>query len=88
MKNCGQTIHDEVASKQTMEELKDLFKVEFSKIAHFCIYFLAVKTFFSSNTFELNYNLDLGSWRSETVRTTDLFMKPSCIKHSVVPLLL
>lgn len=29
VKNCGQTIHDEVASKQTMEELKDLFKVEF-----------------------------------------------------------
>ncbi|XP_007556323.1 hepatocyte growth factor-regulated tyrosine kinase substrate isoform X3 [Poecilia formosa] len=26
VKNCGQTIHDEVASKQTMEELKDLFK--------------------------------------------------------------
>lgn len=29
MKNCGQTVHDEVASKQTMEELKDLFKVVF-----------------------------------------------------------
>lgn len=29
VKNCGQTVHDEVASKQTMEELKDLFKVEF-----------------------------------------------------------
>lgn len=28
MKNCGQTVHDEVASKQTMEELKDLLKVE------------------------------------------------------------
>ncbi|XP_014886524.1 hepatocyte growth factor-regulated tyrosine kinase substrate isoform X2 [Poecilia latipinna] len=28
VKNCGQTIHDEVASKQTMEELKDLFKTE------------------------------------------------------------
>lgn len=27
VKNCGQTVHDEVASKQTMEELKDLFKV-------------------------------------------------------------
>lgn len=27
VKNCGQTIHDEVASKQTMEELKELFKV-------------------------------------------------------------
>ncbi|KAM6957543.1 hepatocyte growth factor-regulated tyrosine kinase substrate isoform 2-T2 [Aplochiton taeniatus] len=26
VKNCGQTIHDEVASKQTMEELKDLLK--------------------------------------------------------------
>ncbi|XP_051905482.1 hepatocyte growth factor-regulated tyrosine kinase substrate isoform X1 [Hippocampus zosterae] len=26
VKNCGQTIHDEVASKQTMEELKDLIK--------------------------------------------------------------
>ncbi|XP_015254025.1 PREDICTED: hepatocyte growth factor-regulated tyrosine kinase substrate isoform X5 [Cyprinodon variegatus] len=26
VKNCGQTVHDEVASKQTMEELKDLFK--------------------------------------------------------------
>uniref|UniRef100_A0A672LMB9 Hepatocyte growth factor-regulated tyrosine kinase substrate n=1 Tax=Sinocyclocheilus grahami TaxID=75366 RepID=A0A672LMB9_SINGR len=26
VKNCGQTIHDEVASKQTMEELKELFK--------------------------------------------------------------
>lgn len=29
MKNCGQTVHDEVASKQTMEELKDLLKVDF-----------------------------------------------------------
>lgn len=28
VKNCGQTVHDEVASKQTMEELKDLFKVQ------------------------------------------------------------
>ncbi|XP_051905483.1 hepatocyte growth factor-regulated tyrosine kinase substrate isoform X2 [Hippocampus zosterae] len=28
VKNCGQTIHDEVASKQTMEELKDLIKTE------------------------------------------------------------
>ncbi|KAJ8345364.1 hypothetical protein SKAU_G00295570 [Synaphobranchus kaupii] len=28
VKNCGQTIHDEVASKQTMEELKDLLKTE------------------------------------------------------------
>ncbi|XP_043956191.1 hepatocyte growth factor-regulated tyrosine kinase substrate isoform X2 [Gambusia affinis] len=28
VKNCGQTVHDEVASKQTMEELKDLFKTE------------------------------------------------------------
>lgn len=28
MKNCGQTVHDEVASKQTMEELKDLLKVD------------------------------------------------------------
>ena len=27
VKNCGQTVHDEVASKQTMEELKDLIKV-------------------------------------------------------------
>ncbi|XP_042575741.1 hepatocyte growth factor-regulated tyrosine kinase substrate-like isoform X3 [Cyprinus carpio] len=26
VKNCGQTVHDEVASKQTMEELKELFK--------------------------------------------------------------
>ncbi|KAM4598528.1 hepatocyte growth factor-regulated tyrosine kinase substrate isoform 3-T3 [Polymixia lowei] len=26
VKNCGQTVHDEVASKQTMEELKDLIK--------------------------------------------------------------
>uniref|UniRef100_A0A3B5A8T6 Hepatocyte growth factor-regulated tyrosine kinase substrate n=1 Tax=Stegastes partitus TaxID=144197 RepID=A0A3B5A8T6_9TELE len=26
VKNCGQTVHDEVASKQTMEELKDLLK--------------------------------------------------------------
>ncbi|XP_051996038.1 hepatocyte growth factor-regulated tyrosine kinase substrate-like isoform X1 [Xyrauchen texanus] len=26
VKNCGQTIHDEVACKQTMEELKELFK--------------------------------------------------------------
>ncbi|XP_041943235.1 hepatocyte growth factor-regulated tyrosine kinase substrate isoform X10 [Alosa pseudoharengus] len=26
VKNCGQTIHDEVASKQTMEELKELLK--------------------------------------------------------------
>lgn len=29
VKNCGQTVHDEVASKQTMEELKDLLKVNF-----------------------------------------------------------
>ncbi|XP_019752916.1 hepatocyte growth factor-regulated tyrosine kinase substrate isoform X2 [Hippocampus comes] len=28
VKNCGQTVHDEVASKQTMEELKDLIKTE------------------------------------------------------------
>lgn len=28
MKNCGQTVHDEVASKTTMEELKDLLKVK------------------------------------------------------------
>ena len=27
VKNCGQTVHDEVANKQTMEELKDLLKV-------------------------------------------------------------
>lgn len=27
MKNCGQTVHDEVANKQTMEELKELLKV-------------------------------------------------------------
>ncbi|XP_053707344.1 hepatocyte growth factor-regulated tyrosine kinase substrate isoform X4 [Synchiropus splendidus] len=26
VKNCGQTVHDEVASKQTMEELKELIK--------------------------------------------------------------
>ncbi|XP_017280929.1 hepatocyte growth factor-regulated tyrosine kinase substrate isoform X5 [Kryptolebias marmoratus] len=26
VKNCGQTVHDEVASKQTMEELKELLK--------------------------------------------------------------
>eukprot|EP00062_Callorhinchus_milii_P004695 gi/632943331/ref/XP_007886892.1/ PREDICTED: hepatocyte growth factor-regulated tyrosine kinase substrate isoform X4 [Callorhinchus milii] len=26
VKNCGQTIHDEVANKQTLEELKELFK--------------------------------------------------------------
>lgn len=31
VKNCGQTIHDEVASKLTMEELKDLFKVKKKK---------------------------------------------------------
>lgn len=30
VKNCGQTVHDEVASKQTMEELKDLLKVAVS----------------------------------------------------------
>ncbi|KAL0993555.1 hypothetical protein UPYG_G00109660 [Umbra pygmaea] len=28
VKNCGQTVHDEVASKTTMEELKDLLKTE------------------------------------------------------------
>ncbi|XP_062305455.1 hepatocyte growth factor-regulated tyrosine kinase substrate isoform X1 [Osmerus eperlanus] len=28
VKNCGQTVHDEVASKQTMEELKELLKTE------------------------------------------------------------
>lgn len=33
MKNCGQTVHDEVASKQTMEELKDLIKVSVSLIS-------------------------------------------------------
>ncbi|MBN3285424.1 HGS kinase, partial [Polyodon spathula] len=27
VKNCGQTVHDEVANKQTMEELKDLLKL-------------------------------------------------------------
>lgn len=27
VKNCGQTVHDEVANKQTMEELKELLKV-------------------------------------------------------------
>lgn len=32
MKNCGQTVHDEVASKQTMEELKELLKVKFCQI--------------------------------------------------------
>lgn len=32
VKNCGQTVHDEVASKQTMEELKDLLKVDFFRI--------------------------------------------------------
>nr|XP_014340037.1 PREDICTED: hepatocyte growth factor-regulated tyrosine kinase substrate isoform X3 [Latimeria chalumnae] len=26
VKNCGQTVHDEIANKQTMEELKDLLK--------------------------------------------------------------
>ncbi|XP_072882425.1 hepatocyte growth factor-regulated tyrosine kinase substrate isoform X4 [Hemitrygon akajei] len=26
VKNCGQTVHDEVANKQTMEDLKELFK--------------------------------------------------------------
>lgn len=26
VKNCGQTVHDEVANKQTMEELKELLK--------------------------------------------------------------
>lgn len=29
VKNCGQTVHDEVANKQTMEELKELLKVGF-----------------------------------------------------------
>ncbi|XP_077475869.1 hepatocyte growth factor-regulated tyrosine kinase substrate isoform X2 [Stigmatopora argus] len=28
VKNCGQTVHDEVASKQTMEELKELIKTQ------------------------------------------------------------
>ncbi|XP_034151369.1 hepatocyte growth factor-regulated tyrosine kinase substrate isoform X2 [Esox lucius] len=28
VKNCGQTVHDEVASKTTMEELKELLKTE------------------------------------------------------------
>lgn len=32
VKNCGQTIHDEVACKQTMEELKELFKVIAAKL--------------------------------------------------------
>lgn len=27
VKNCGQTVHDEVANKQTMEELKEILKV-------------------------------------------------------------
>ncbi|XP_029617760.1 hepatocyte growth factor-regulated tyrosine kinase substrate-like [Salmo trutta] len=30
VKNCGQTVHDEVACKTTMEELKDLLKVTLS----------------------------------------------------------
>lgn len=38
MKNCGQTIHDEVASKQTMEELKDLLKVTFILFVSFFIF--------------------------------------------------
>jgi len=30
VKNCGQTVHDEVANKQTMEELKEILKVNTS----------------------------------------------------------
>lgn len=30
VKNCGQTVHDEVANKQTMEELKEILKVSIS----------------------------------------------------------
>jgi hypothetical protein len=33
VKNCGQTVHDEVASKQTMEELKDLIKVNLALVS-------------------------------------------------------
>lgn len=36
MKNCGQTVHDEVANKQTMEELKEILKVS---ISYFTIVF-------------------------------------------------
>lgn len=35
VKNCGQTVHDEVASKQTMEELKELLKVPLSIMGWF-----------------------------------------------------
>lgn len=31
VKNCGQTVHDEVANKQTMEELKEILKVNISQ---------------------------------------------------------
>lgn len=36
VKNCGQTVHDEVANKQTMEELKEILKVS---ISYFTIVF-------------------------------------------------
>lgn len=42
VKNCGQTIHDEVASKQTMEELKDLLKVMF--LEHHAYVHIAIDT--------------------------------------------
>lgn len=45
VKNCGQTVHDEVASKQTMEELKDLLKVPILQ----CICILPVFFFFASS---------------------------------------
>lgn len=37
MKNCGQTVHDEVASKQTMEELKELLKVIYTLLLSYII---------------------------------------------------
>ena len=53
MKNCGQTVHDEVASKQTMEELKDLLKVTFLLfVSYSFIYFFI--PFFCFGQFPVN----------------------------------
>ncbi|XP_061086877.1 hepatocyte growth factor-regulated tyrosine kinase substrate-like isoform X3 [Conger conger] len=40
VKNCGQTIHDEVASKQTMEELKDLLKLTEPNVRNKILYLI------------------------------------------------
>uniref|UniRef100_A0A1A8HUX6 Hepatocyte growth factor-regulated tyrosine kinase substrate n=2 Tax=Nothobranchius TaxID=28779 RepID=A0A1A8HUX6_NOTKU len=40
VKNCGQTVHDEVASKQTMEELKELLKLTEPNVKNKILYLI------------------------------------------------